>query len=624
MATKSKTGVSVMTALGRLGLAKRGTLPQAAQRRNSPSSISGWLDFSGLGQGQHTVYVKVWDQAGNTTIASRGWFGYDTVAPSLSISLNNGSNTTNQTTVQVISSASDTASGVSQMQFSNDGVNWSAWQAYSNTVNWSIPNNNGATLTVYEQVRDGVGNVSAIASDSIQLLIEDSYEPDNSSGAARVLTNGSVQNHNIIPVGDQDWVVFTISEPSAIILRTDGPSGADTILWLYNSAMTQLAYNDDGNGAYSLISYSCLNALPAGTYYARVDDYNNDNIILNYTLSLQVSVCPTPTATFTRTPTATFTRTPTATFTRTSTATFTRTSTATFTRTPTATFTRTSTATFTRTPTATFTRTSTATFTRTPTATFTRTPTATFTRTPTATFTRTSTATFTRTQTATFTRTSTATFTRTPTATFTRTQTATFTRTPTATFTRTPTAAFTRTPTATFTRTPTAAFTRTPTATFTRVPSTGKVYLPVLLRMPSPTPTKIPTATFTPTLPALVSENETLGNDSLAQADNNPQSQALRYPPTEFTGLTDDNVDYYRVTANAAGPLTFSLTHANSVGARLQVILRDSTGTLLQQLPTVPYTLNNYPIPSAGTYYIQVYAATPDGKSYTLRFTAIP
>jgi len=47
------------------------------------SGVSGSTTLSTLTQGQHTLYVQAWDNAGNpSTVAVAGWFGYDTSAPS--------------------------------------------------------------------------------------------------------------------------------------------------------------------------------------------------------------------------------------------------------------------------------------------------------------------------------------------------------------------------------------------------------------------------------------------------------------------------------------------------------------------------------------------------------------
>jgi hypothetical protein len=139
---------------------------------------------------------------------------------------------------------------------------------------------------------------SAVRIDLIYPIVEpfiyggcsgDSYEPDNSSGQANWIFDGSPQTHNICPVGDEDWVMFTLSTESAIALETSGPSG-DTRMWLYDSGLTELDYNDDGGiGLFSYIDRECgLDALPAGTYYVKVDEYGDNNEIATYDLAFDV------------------------------------------------------------------------------------------------------------------------------------------------------------------------------------------------------------------------------------------------------------------------------------------------------------------------------------------------
>ena len=129
----------------------------------------------------------------------------------------------------------------------------------------------------------------------------DSYEPDNSSGTASWISSGSTQTHSIIPATDVDWVKFQLTSPSAITLETTGPTGYDTRMWLYDSSLSQIDYSDDeGVDNYSLIDRQCgVDALPAGTYYVKVDDYNNDNEIPSYNLSFNITQnCTPPSATF--------------------------------------------------------------------------------------------------------------------------------------------------------------------------------------------------------------------------------------------------------------------------------------------------------------------------------------
>ena len=111
----------------------------------------------------------------------------------------------------------------------------------------------------------------------------DSYEPDNTYLDATTLIAGSAQTHNIAPVSDVDWYVFSISRSSNIVLQTSGPSG-DTYLRLYDSSITQIAADDDsGTGEFSRIT---LNYMLPGTYYARVEEYGNNAAIASYSISL--------------------------------------------------------------------------------------------------------------------------------------------------------------------------------------------------------------------------------------------------------------------------------------------------------------------------------------------------
>lgn len=67
-----------------------------------------------------------------------------------------------------------------------------------------------------------------------------------------------------------------------MVIETAGSSG-NTVLYLYNSSLTQISYNDDkGDG--TLFSRISLASLPAGTYYITVMEYGNDGTIGAYTL----------------------------------------------------------------------------------------------------------------------------------------------------------------------------------------------------------------------------------------------------------------------------------------------------------------------------------------------------
>jgi len=112
----------------------------------------------------------------------------------------------------------------------------------------------------------------------------DSFETDNDFGTASLINVGDVQNRSICPAGDVDFAQFTLTDVTNVIVETSGDAG-DTVLTLYDSTFKEVATDDDGgNGAFSLIKQPNL---PAGIYYIKVEEYNNDNEIAAYTLSLQ-------------------------------------------------------------------------------------------------------------------------------------------------------------------------------------------------------------------------------------------------------------------------------------------------------------------------------------------------
>ena len=155
------------------------------------------------------------------------------------------------------------------------------------------------------------------------LVDADIYEPDNSAGEARSMTNGQRQAHSIAPIGDHDWVSFLLLEDSAVVVETSGTTG-DTVLRLYASDMLEIAYHDDiGQGnLFSRITRSCENsALPAGTYFVQVGDFGDNSQIGSYTLALTTTSCAHETPTNTPSPTTTSTPSPTTTSTPSSTAT---------------------------------------------------------------------------------------------------------------------------------------------------------------------------------------------------------------------------------------------------------------------------------------------------------------
>ncbi len=142
----------------------------------------------------------------------------------------------------------------------------------------------------------------------------DEFEPDNTPDQAKQLQGAAPQTHSILPVGDADWLRFSLNKASAIVLETSGPAG-DTKMWLYDSTLTEITNDDDGgDNLFSRIEMTCgVNELPGGIYYVKVTHFDNSEIIPTYNLLLTKSTCESATATPTPTSTPALTPTPTPT-----------------------------------------------------------------------------------------------------------------------------------------------------------------------------------------------------------------------------------------------------------------------------------------------------------------------
>ncbi len=128
------------------------------------------------------------------------------------------------------------------------------------------------------------------------LMAADIYETDNTWQQAKTITVGTsaaskLQKHSIHTGTDIDWVKFTLTTTSSVLIETAGtpisPSG-DTRMWLYqwfSPGLQQIAFSDDeGNHEWSQILRTGSQKLPAGTYYVKVDDYGNNSAISEYGL----------------------------------------------------------------------------------------------------------------------------------------------------------------------------------------------------------------------------------------------------------------------------------------------------------------------------------------------------
>jgi len=140
-------------------------VPEAVQMRFSNTSASGpwssWETYAATkdwdltsGLGTRTVYAEFLDAADNMYDTSDDII-VETTPPTGTFTINSGNPaTTTSRNVTLYNSISD----VVEMSYSNDGISYSSWEAYSATKSWTLPINDGP-VTVYGRFRDESGNI---------------------------------------------------------------------------------------------------------------------------------------------------------------------------------------------------------------------------------------------------------------------------------------------------------------------------------------------------------------------------------------------------------------------------------------------------------------------------------
>ncbi|GAB4345894.1 MAG: hypothetical protein Kow0099_26610 [Candidatus Abyssubacteria bacterium] len=101
--------------------------------------------------------------------------GPDTEPPTGTVQITGAEGRTDRTASTAVTltlNATDNASGVTEMQFSNSGTSWSTAEPYKTSKTWTLidtPSETEANRTVYVKFKDGAGNWSNPINDSIIL-----------------------------------------------------------------------------------------------------------------------------------------------------------------------------------------------------------------------------------------------------------------------------------------------------------------------------------------------------------------------------------------------------------------------------------------------------------------------
>lgn len=138
-------------------------------------NMTNWEIFNGIleiefsykedeGEKNFTLYIK--DVVGNIAHYNDTVI-FDTTPPYIeSMLINNGLTYTNSRLVTIEIIAYDNLSGLSEMSFSNDGINWTAWEEYSKIKEYKLSTGYGEKR-VYLRIMDRAGNIGKPISQEI-------------------------------------------------------------------------------------------------------------------------------------------------------------------------------------------------------------------------------------------------------------------------------------------------------------------------------------------------------------------------------------------------------------------------------------------------------------------------
>ena len=127
-----------------------------------PAVAGGGWDIDGGKE----ITARIIDGTGDGPVSQPLTLNLDTAAPNGNLNINNGTAFTNDPAVTLTITANDTGSGLSQMRFSNDNQNWSAWEPFTSTKNWTLGDSTAGICSVHMSLQDAAGNVS-VFSDTI-------------------------------------------------------------------------------------------------------------------------------------------------------------------------------------------------------------------------------------------------------------------------------------------------------------------------------------------------------------------------------------------------------------------------------------------------------------------------
>lgn len=238
----------------------------------------------------YTVTLKtgITDIAGNALLDPFSWSFTtenqgDVTPPSNGSILINGPPLTNNSAVTLTLAAADD-NIVTEMQLSNDNINWSPWESFATTKSWQLFNGDGEK-TAYARFRDAAGNISVVYPSNTVTL--DTTPPRLTIDTTDLVTNST----QLTIKGSRETdltVVMSSSHANVSIPTPDGPEGWQSVISnLAAGANVVTASSTDSAGNKTSVSATLIydNTPPTGTLTINEgSSYANDpNVVLSIT-----------------------------------------------------------------------------------------------------------------------------------------------------------------------------------------------------------------------------------------------------------------------------------------------------------------------------------------------------
>jgi hypothetical protein len=176
----------------------------------------------------------------------------------------------------------------------NAAATWTLFSSANATTSATLSGLTAATLYDYRVSTNCTGGSSSATAAQFTTLTAPAcvtaFEPNETTAAAAIITNGSTNSAAISTSTDVDFFKITTTATSNIVYRLVGPAGVDFDLQILNSAGTQI-----GSAATTSSTETVtLNNQVAGTYFIRVFGFSGANSTTCYTI--QATATPVATS----------------------------------------------------------------------------------------------------------------------------------------------------------------------------------------------------------------------------------------------------------------------------------------------------------------------------------------